>query len=198
MYAMNTPDPKDFNALNHGDCWTNNIMFRYEGESPEPAETYFVDLQLPRVTSVAYDLMYFLLGSTKFEIQLSQFDYFIKYYHDQLVEHLRLLKYPEVKTPSLRFLHTQLLKYGRVGKAKSSLWKAVSNNGCFSTVGYHTALMLCPPVLLDRTDEANLTDFITESDNGDGLKMAMYSNARYKKHVSAILTWLNNRGAFQF
>ncbi|XP_017007430.3 uncharacterized protein [Drosophila takahashii] len=175
IYAMNTPDPEDFNALNHGDCWTNNIMFRYEDENPVPAETYFVDLQLPRVTCVAFDLMYFLLGSTQFDIQLSQFDFFIKYYHDQLVEHLRLLKYPEAKTPSLRFLHTQLLKYG--------------------SVGYHVVLMLCPPVLLDRTDDANLTDFVTESDNGDGLKMAMYSNARYKKHVSAILTWLNNRGA---
>ncbi|KMZ05834.1 uncharacterized protein LOC6729602 [Drosophila simulans] len=177
MYAMNTPDPQDFNALNHGDCWTNNIMFKYEDESPEPIETYFVDLQLPKVTSVAYDLIYFLLGSTKFEIQLSQFDYFIKYYHDQLVEHLRLLNYPEAKTPTLRFLHTQLLKYGRVG--------------------YHIAFILCPPVLLDRTEDANLTDFVTETDNGDGLKMAMYSNARYKKHVSAILKWLNNRGAFQ-
>ncbi|KAH8307819.1 hypothetical protein KR059_000320 [Drosophila kikkawai] len=178
MYAMNTPDPEDFNALNHGDCWTNNIMFRYEGENPEPAETFFVDLQLPKVACVAHDLIYFLLGSTQFDIKLCKFDYLIKYYHDQLIEHLALLKYPQAKTPSLRFLHTQLLKYGRVG--------------------YHTALILCPPVLLDRTDEANLTDFVTESDNGDGLKMAMYSNARYKKHVSAILTWLNNRGAFQF
>ncbi|XP_017052849.1 uncharacterized protein LOC108096011 [Drosophila ficusphila] len=177
MYDMHTPKPEDFNALNHGDCWTNNIMFRYEGESPEPAETYLVDFQMPKVCSVAHDLIYFLLGSTQFDIQLSQFDYFIKFYHDQLVEHLRLIRYPEEKIPSLRFLHTQLLKYGRVG--------------------YHTVLMLCPPVLLDRTDDANLTDFVTESDNGDGLKMAMYSNARYKKHVSAILTWLNNRGALQ-
>ncbi|EDW51209.1 GM17725 [Drosophila sechellia] len=64
--------------------------------------------------------------------------------------------------------------------------------------GYHIAFILCPPVLLDRTEEANLTDFVTETDNGDGLKMAMYSNARYKKHVSAILKWLNNRGAVQF
>lgn len=96
-------------------------MFKYEDESPEPIETYFVDLQLPKVTSVAYDLIYFLLGSTKFEIQLSQFDYFIKYYHDHLVEHLRMLNYPEAKTPTLGFLHTHLLKYGRVGK-----WKARS------------------------------------------------------------------------
>ncbi|XP_017104283.2 uncharacterized protein [Drosophila bipectinata] len=177
MYSMNTPDPDDFVALNHGDCWTNNIMFRYEEESPAPVETFLVDLQLPKLASVAHDLMYFLLGSTKFEIQLSKFDYFIKYYHDQLIEHLELLKYPAEKTPSLRFLHSQLLKYG--------------------CVGYHTVLMLCPPVLLDRTDEANVKDFVTESENGDGLKMAMYSNARYKKHVSAILTWLNNRGALQ-
>lgn len=99
-------------------------MFRYEEESSEPAETFLVDLQLPKLTSVAHDLMYFLLGSTKFEIQLSKFDYFIKFYHDQLIENLELLKYPAEKTPSLRFLHSQLLKYGCVGKWKLSLRKA--------------------------------------------------------------------------
>lgn len=65
-------------------------------------------------------------------------------------------------------------------------------------VGYHVALILCPPVLLDRTDDANLTDFVTETKDGDGLKIQMYSNARYIQHVSAILPWLFNRGALEY
>lgn len=65
-------------------------------------------------------------------------------------------------------------------------------------VGYHVALILCPPVLLDRTDDANITDFVTEAKDGDALKIKMYSNARYRKHVSSILRWLFNRGALEY
>ncbi|EDW80962.1 uncharacterized protein Dwil_GK11807 [Drosophila willistoni] len=178
VHDMADPDPQDFNAINHGDLWTNNIMFRYDAESNAPSETYFVDLQLPKITSVAWDLIYFLLGSPQLQLKLNHFDYFIKYYHDQLIEHLTLLKYPTEKLPSLRFLHMQLHKYG--------------------FVGYHTVLVLCPPLLLDRTNDANLTDFVTETENGDDLKLRMYSNAKYKQHAGAILTWLHNRGALDF
>ncbi|KAH8359878.1 hypothetical protein KR093_009302 [Drosophila rubida] len=175
MYGLNKSDPEDFNALCHGDLWTNNILFQYKEGCPEPSETYFVDLQLPRYCSVAFDLIYFLLASTQFELKISHFDYFIRNYHDQLKKHLNLLKYPEEKIPTLRSIHKQLLKHGFV-----------------------VVLMLCPPVLLDRTDDANLNDFITESEEGDDLKMQMFSNARYRKHVSAILPWMLNRGALDY
>ncbi|KAH8330902.1 hypothetical protein KR067_008716, partial [Drosophila pandora] len=172
---INDVKPDDFNALNHGDGWANNIMFQYN-ESKGITETYFVDLQLPKWGTVTQDLYYFLLSSAQLDIKTSKFDYFIWFYHSELVKHLKLLKYSK-PLPTLRSIRDDLAKY----------------NGW----GYHTVLMLCPPVLLDRTDDANVKDFVTESENGDGLKMAMYSNARYKKHVSAILTWLNNRGALQ-
>lgn len=108
------PDLSEFNVLNHGDCWSNNIMFKYD-EQGNILETYLVDYQMPRYTSPAYDLIYFLLSSTKLEIKLEDFDYFIKFYHDQLVASLEVLNYRK-PIPSLKEIHTMIYKYGVYGK----------------------------------------------------------------------------------
>lgn len=50
-------------------------------------------------------------------------------------------------------------------------------------------------VLLDPNEDANIDNFIGESDAGINLKIQMYSNARYRKHCEMILPWLYNRGA---
>lgn len=77
-------------------------------------ETCLVDFQLPKFGSVAQDLYYFLLSSTKFEDKLTKFDYYIKFYHESLSENLKLLKYPKV-LPRLSDLHISLFKHGLWG-----------------------------------------------------------------------------------
>ncbi|XP_070143480.1 uncharacterized protein [Drosophila kikkawai] len=77
MFEMAKVDPTEFNVLNHGDSWSNNIMFQYDAFG-KIKEVYMVDYQLPKYGTVAQDLQYFLLSSTKFEDKLSKFDYYIK------------------------------------------------------------------------------------------------------------------------
>ena len=114
IYKLIDIDSNEFNVLNHGDCWSNNIMFNYD-EQGNVAATYLIDYQMTRYTSPAADLLYFLLSSTQLDIKLSKFDYFIKYYHDHLVESLQLLKYSK-PIPSLKELHIMLYKHGIFGK----------------------------------------------------------------------------------
>lgn len=111
---MNDVKPDDFNALNHGDGWSNNIMFQYN-ESKGITETYFVDLQLPKWGTVTQDLYYFLLSSTQLDIKTSKFDYFIWFYHSELVKHLKLLNYSK-PLPTLRSIRDDLAKYNGWGK----------------------------------------------------------------------------------
>ncbi|XP_016952769.2 uncharacterized protein LOC122817743 [Drosophila biarmipes] len=172
MFKLAEVDPTDFNVLNHGDSWSNNIMFQYD-EFGNIKEVYMVDYQVAKYGSVAQDLFYFLISSTKLEDKLSKFDYYIKVYHDNLVEHLRILKYSK-PLPSLRDIHKELFKYG--------------------LLAYSVATGVMAAVLVDPTESASFENFISDSPEGVDFQMQMYNNPRYRKHIQVILPWLLNRG----
>nr|AAZ78628.1 CHKov1 [Drosophila melanogaster]AAZ78634.1 CHKov1 [Drosophila melanogaster] len=176
LFKMCVVDPTEFNVLNHGDSWSNNIMFQYE-ESGKIKEVYMVDFQVSKYGTVAQDLYYFLISSTKLEDKLSKFDYYVKVYHDNLVEHLKILKYSK-PLPSLRDIHKSLYKYG--------------------TFAYSVATGVMAAVLVDPTESASFENFVGDSAEGADFQMKMYNNPRYRKHMQAILPWLLNRGALDF
>ncbi|XP_061399285.1 uncharacterized protein LOC133334992, partial [Musca vetustissima] len=174
LYRTVEIDPNEFNVLNHGDCWANNIMFQYD-DLGNIKETFLIDYQLPKYGTPAQDLYYFIISSANYDLKLSQFDYFIRFYHEHLYKNLKLLKYGK-KLPTLQDIHVTLFRHG--------IW------GLFSATGVMAA------VLLDPTKDANLEHFLGDSDKAMAFKMAMYSNDRYRKHMEAILPWLKYRGAF--
>lgn len=116
LYEANKVDENDFNVLNHGDCWSNNVMFKHDGEG-NIIGTYLLDYQIPHFGTPAQDLYYLLLSSTKYEIKLQKFDYFLKYYYDCLKENLILLKYPK-RLPLLKDIHIMMHKYNAWGMFK--------------------------------------------------------------------------------
>ncbi|KAH8359883.1 hypothetical protein KR093_009297 [Drosophila rubida] len=174
-YKLAKPDTNEFNVLNHADFWCNNIMYSHDSFG-KIKETYMVDFQMLKYGNVAQDLYYFLISSTKLEDKLSKFDYYIKFYHDNLVENLKLLKYSK-PVPTLREIHIILFKYG--------VW------------GYLTAMGVMSAVLVDPTESANFDTLLSDSDEGANFKSMLYSNSRYRKHMKIILPWLLNRGAFE-
>ncbi|XP_073842682.1 uncharacterized protein [Musca autumnalis] len=167
------PNPEHFNVLNHGDSWSNNILFKYDSVG-KLEDVLYVDFQNTNYGSPAQDLFYFIISSTQVDIKISKFEYFINYYHQQLVEHLNLLAYPKEKIPSLRELHKQLICYGS--------W---ASSTAFMTMGI---------VLLDPTDNAKFENFMGEEKESVDFKNAMYNNPRYIKHINEVLPWLYNHG----
>lgn len=113
-FRMAKPDPAEFNVLNHGDFWCNNMMFTHDTFG-KLKDILFVDFQTPKYGTFAQDLYYFLLSSTKLEDKLLKFDYYVRVYHENLVKSLKLLKY-ESTVPSLRQTHVSLIKYSLFGK----------------------------------------------------------------------------------
>lgn len=149
-------------------------MFQYNNED-NIQETYLIDYQLPKYGSPALDLYYFILSSAHYDVKLSEFDYFIKFYHDILYENLILLKYQK-KLPTLRDIHAILIRHG--------VW------------GVFTAKGIMAAVLVDPIKDANFEYFFGDGEKAVAFKMAMYSNDRYRKHMEAVMSWLKYRGAF--
>lgn len=114
MIFLHKINPNSFNVLNHGDVWTNNILFQYDHEG-KIKETQFVDFQIVKYGSPVQDLYYFLLSSPSLDIKVEQFEHCIRFYHDNLKHYLELLKYNKT-IPTLKELHMDLIKYGGWGK----------------------------------------------------------------------------------
>jgi hypothetical protein len=58
----------DFKVINHGDCWVNNMLFKYDSNN-KPVEHIFVDFQICIYTSPAIDLLYFLSTSPSLDLE---------------------------------------------------------------------------------------------------------------------------------
>ncbi|XP_037817375.1 uncharacterized protein LOC119607503 [Lucilia sericata] len=175
FYMECARDEQEFNVLNHGDCWSNNIMFQYDNEG-KLQETYFVDLQVPSYGSPAQDLLYFIITSAQLVIKINKFDYMIKYYYDHLIDHLKLLKY-EKSLPKLKDIYMSIIKHGK--------W------------GLFSAIVTMPAVLCDPSDKASVDNLVGDSQEADKFKEFMYSNELVAKHLQVVLPWFNCRGVLE-
>ncbi|KAB7499080.1 hypothetical protein Anas_05090 [Armadillidium nasatum] len=67
---------KPLEVLIHGDCWTNNLLFKYNSKNT-PVDLRLVDLQVSRLASPGSDINYFVYTSLTGDTRS-------KYFHDLL------------------------------------------------------------------------------------------------------------------
>ncbi|BFF89748.1 uncharacterized protein DMAD_08427 [Drosophila madeirensis] len=160
---------REFNVLNHGDCWANNVMFQHDAFGTIK-ETLFVDFQVGKYGSPANDLYYLILSSAAPELKTAKFDYLVRFYFDNLIENLKLLKYHR-PLPKLKNLHAALFRNG--------------------LAAYMVVSKVLPVVMLDKTNNANLESCMNDESK---MKVAMFTNPKYVQVMSEVLPWLDNRG----
>ncbi|EDS34163.1 Juvenile hormone-inducible protein [Culex quinquefasciatus] len=102
-------DFQGLKVLNHGDFWTNNVMYKYNNN--ELIDAIFVDFQNCVVGSPIIDLVYFLTSSPSYEVLEQSRDELIYVYHETLSLLLQRLDYKK-SIPSLVDLQVELLKHG--------------------------------------------------------------------------------------
>ncbi|XP_052846677.1 uncharacterized protein LOC128258807 isoform X2 [Drosophila gunungcola] len=169
---VNQVDETEFNVLNHGDCWSNNIMFNYK-DNGEIDRTIFVDLQIGKWGTPAQDLWYLITTSASLDIKIKEFDHFIQIYHERLAECLKLLNYSKV-IPSLRDLHIMMLKYG--------FW------------GPLTATGVMVATLMPTDKDSNMKMMMAPGPEADALRYRTFSNPYYAKAMKVLLPFFDNKG----
>ncbi|XP_005183476.2 uncharacterized protein LOC101896288 [Musca domestica] len=162
------PNPNEFNVLNHGDFWCNNMMFQYD-EANNIEDVYLVDYQMARYSSPGDDLIYFLFTSVQLQLKVAHFDELVKYYHDHLIENLKLLKYSK-EMPSLADVHRMIMES--------------------RAYGTFAAFNIMPTALADPVDSATLDNLVNDSEHNANV----YQQERVKKHLELVLPWMYYKG----
>jgi hypothetical protein len=81
-------------VLNHGDCWTTNVLFKYN-EVNEVIDAKLVDFQMVRVGSYAQDLIHFWWSSTRRDVRENLREEMFDFYRKTLNQTLEDLRVPE-------------------------------------------------------------------------------------------------------
>ncbi|XP_029171302.1 uncharacterized protein LOC114940725 [Nylanderia fulva] len=101
-------EPNEFCVLNHGDCWTNNIMFQ-ENDNGKVSNVLMVDYQMSVYSSPAIDLHYFLNICPQTEIKNENDDFLLNLYLKTLTNTMTSIGCT-TKAPTMKNLKAALHK----------------------------------------------------------------------------------------
>jgi len=107
----------DFNVINHGDFWVNNMLFKYDNND-KPIEHICVDFQLCVYTSPAVDLLYFLSTSPSPDVIENKRDVLLNEYLGTLSATMKQLDC-KTQPPTMEELKATLKRRGSYGMIAS-------------------------------------------------------------------------------
>ncbi|KAG8301224.1 hypothetical protein J6590_058220 [Homalodisca vitripennis] len=82
------PRKDEFNAMNHGDGWANNMMFRYNDEGL-PCEVRLLDFQFTRYASPVTDIVYFIWTSANDDVRTHRIDELYTFFVEEINKNLK-------------------------------------------------------------------------------------------------------------
>ncbi|KAF2904586.1 hypothetical protein ILUMI_01584 [Ignelater luminosus] len=107
---------EECSAILHGDCWCNNMMFKYydNGDLTKPVDVRLLDFQMCRLGSPAMDFCHFFYCCSSKDV-LDKLDYFMEFYHGKLSDFVSELGSDLEKLFPYRMLQEHWKKYAKFG-----------------------------------------------------------------------------------
>lgn len=165
------PIEDEFQVINHGDFWVNNMLFRYN-ENGNVTDHIFVDFQVCFWSSPAIDILYFLNTSTSCDVYVDHREALIEEYHDTLTKTMIEIEC-ETQPPSM-----------------AALQKSLKYHGYY---GFMSACLTLPFALMDKSDTKKLDEILNQSDN---YQNPAYKGQAYRKIMLSRLDQWNAQGLF--
>uniref|UniRef100_A0A1I8Q896 CHK kinase-like domain-containing protein n=1 Tax=Stomoxys calcitrans TaxID=35570 RepID=A0A1I8Q896_STOCA len=162
----------EFQVLQVGNCCIDNMLFLLDAFG-NVKDIAFINLDMCCYGNPVKDLLYLLLSSAINADKMNNFDYYIKYYHDQLVGYLKLLKFKR-KIPKLWELQYDVIK---------------NNKWVFEAVTQVLPLVLWDP---SNSNESNLSEEEELPINDKFLKV-MCAQDNYCQQIQKLLPWMEDK-----
>ncbi|KAK7078257.1 hypothetical protein SK128_027803, partial [Halocaridina rubra] len=128
-----------FDGICHGDCWNNNLLFRYN-EDGHPIDVILLDLQVCRQASIATDLNYLLFTSLTGKTRKLNLRHFLLTYFSAYKEVLENAGLP------MYFTEEELIAEYREK----------------NTFGAYVGMMIIPAVLIEPADVPDMSDEVID------------------------------------
>ncbi|CAH1392125.1 unnamed protein product [Nezara viridula] len=113
---------EEFVCLNHGDCWTNNIMFKYNWQG-KPHSLRFVDFQFSNYNTPCADVSNFLYMSLQPKLRRKNYKLFLEYYFEALIKYLDIYGFKGTR-PTLKGLEAAMERVSFFGICLFVCWYA--------------------------------------------------------------------------
>ncbi|KAF5293355.1 hypothetical protein FQA39_LY02840 [Lamprigera yunnana] len=162
----------EFNVLNHGDLWSNNMMFCYNSNGL-PQDVLFFDYQLSNFTSPVYDLHYFLATSLNAQVKSKYIHTLIDFYVNKLIVALKKFNVNTVPT------NERLLK-----EFKERAF-----------IGFGSLLMCLPLLKASNRSDASFTNYLTV-DGEDSYRYHCFNNKCYIEDLEQLLPFYEDLEIF--
>lgn len=171
--AVTATKPKQFNVLNHGDLWTNNILFEYDELTGDVKGARLVDFQCCRYTSPAFDLQHFFMSSVK--------------------EAIRETKLQQLVDIYINCLNKELINLGESAMLEKQLDKDLVAMDCY---GLYSALAILPMSIRDPEDVSDKED-ISDVNTDKNPFVNCIRGKRFQKLLPNILMYFEKKGLFE-